>query len=400
MEILLPLCKKLLQNYMKPTKYFVFISSLLFWALSAAYASPLVMIGDYVNVFFDGSSSLSWQSNIFYDDKIEKDELMLVMSPGLEAVIGNKLTGFDTVLKGNYEMQRFNKRSGLNDDYLHLSAISSYKGARIDLDAAYSFDEEQTTAGQQGASGSQFIEMDVTRAQLIGEYTLSPKFSFETGARYNDREFKDERDRLADVESFSIPVDIFYELTPKMDLSLGYEYTMDEVGLAAGDYDRESHFMNVGLRGALLPKLSGFFKIGYRTVNPEGATRNSDRNLGLSADFTYLTTPKITSELSLFRGFEVGSEGQSAENTSAKLNVNYSIASNYAANLFADLTYIDYKDGNNGEDFRYRMGFRFLYLPNQYWKFGTGYTYFENDSNRVDQGFVNHILDISASLRY
>ena len=389
---------------MKISACTAFIIGLLSFATNVARSSPLLSIGESANLFFDGSSSLIWQSNVFYDDKIEKDELMLVMSPGLEANVGNESSIFDALFRATYEMQRLDKFSKLNDNYWHLNTIVSYDGARLDVNVTYSFDEDQTTAGEQGGIGTndeEFIKLNVTRARLQGTYILSPKFSFESGIYYYDREYKDEKDRFADVESYSIPADIFYELTPKVDLSLGYEYSFEEVGVSnVLDYHRESSFFNVGARGLLFPKLNGFFKVGYRVVNPEGPTRETDQNLGISADLTYLATPKLTSKLSLSRGFGVGSEGQSTENTSARLELNYAISGNYSANFYTDLIYQDFKDGNEGKDFINRSGFRILYSPNPYWRFSTGYSYVENDSNRTGQGYVNDILDVSASLRY
>ena len=388
------------RRIMKISSYFVLISSLLSIALNVAHSSPLVAIGDYGNVFFDGSSSLVWQSNIFYDEDNEKDEFMWVMYPGFEANTGNKVSVFDAMIRTGYEIQRFPDRSGLNGEYLHLIAVGSYDGARLDLDALYSFDEERTTAGQQGTLGSGFIEMDITRAHLLGVYILSPKFSLESGSCYYDRDFEEENIRLADVESFSIPIDVFYELTPKVDISFGYEHTFEEVSRSTEDFDRDSYFVNAGARGELLPKLNGQFKIGFRHLNPEGAGRESNSNLGLSANFTHLTTPKLTSKLNLNRGFQVGSEGQSVENTSAKLNLEYAISGNYLASAYTNLIYQDFKDGNDGRDFIKSLGLRFSYLANQYWRFGAGYAYIQNDSNRTEQGYTNNILDISASLRY
>ena len=386
---------------MKIIGYAIFVISLLTLNLNTGYSSPLIMVGDYVNVLFDGSSALVWQSNIFYDDKEEENELMLLIAPGFEASIGSPSSRFEAIIRGNYEIQRFEELFDLNDEYVHVSAVGSYDGARLDLDAAYSFDEEQTTAGEQGTSGSQFIEMDITRAHFMGAYILSPKFSLESGVRYDDREFKEFKDRLADVESFSIPVDVFYELTPKVDLSVGYEYTLEEVGRSSiEDFHRESNFVNIGARGNLFPKLDGFFKIGFRNVNPEGPQRETDSSLGLDADFTYLMTPKLKSKLHLHRRFEVGSEAQSVESTAAKLDMEYIISGNYLANAYTDLVYNDFKDGNDGVDFIKRLGMRLSYLPNQYWRFSTGYAYVENDSNRLQQGYKNHILDVSASLRY
>ena len=404
---------------MKISKYIFLISWLLPLALDAQnrfpelknplpppllfFPSPLIEIDNYASVVFDGSASLIWQSNLFYDDEIESDELMFVFTPGLDAHIGNQFTVFEAYFQASYEIQRLDDRSKLNDEYLHVDAIASYEGARFNLNAAYSFDEQQTTTGEQGATGleSGFIRLFVTQAHLLGEYIFSQKFSFEPGITFGDREFQEQKDRLADVRSFSVPLDVFYELTPKVDLSVGYEYTFEEVDISTVEnYNRDAQFLNFGARGDLFPKLKGFFKVGYRTVNPEGPNRNSDSTLGIGADFTHLTTPKLTSKLNLRHGFGVGSEGQSAEDTSLKLNFNYIISGNYSARLFTNFTYRNFKDGNDGQDFISRAGLRCLYAPNEHLNFSTGYTYFENDSNRIGQGFVNHILDISASLRY
>lgn len=389
---------------MKTRTCLLFLSGLIPWMLHANLSSPLVSVGDYASVLFDGSASLVWQSNLFYDRKTEVDETMLIMSPGIEAHLGNKASPFDSLIRANYTMQRLDKRSKLNDEYWHFNALASYDGARLDIDGAYSFDEEQTTAGEQRTVGSpdgEFITVALTRAYLLGEYILSPKFSFGSGVRYHDREFKDKKFRLADVESYSIPADVFYELTPKVDLSAGYEYSFEEVGVSGvEDYHREQSFFNVGARGNLFPKLNGFLKFGYRVINPEGSNRETDELFGINAELTHRTTPKLKSKLNLYRGFDVGSEGQSVEDTSARLEFDYTISNNFQGNLYTDLSYQDFQDGNAGQDFINRSGVRLLYLPNQYWRFSTGYAYIENDSNRLGQGFVNHVLDISASLRY
>ena len=40
-------------------------------------AAPLVSIGDSVDVFFNGSSSLEWQSNVFSDERGAVDDFKL-----------------------------------------------------------------------------------------------------------------------------------------------------------------------------------------------------------------------------------------------------------------------------------------------------------------------------------
>jgi hypothetical protein len=167
-------------------------------------------------------------------------------------------------------------------------------------------------------------------------------------------------------------------------------------------YTTEDHFFNVGARGNLLPKLTGFFKVGYRTRDSDRVNSSSDSTLGLDSTLTWATTPKLTTTMGLSRDFGVGGEGVSSENTTISLSSNYSINSYYAASAFANYTLRDYQ--SNREDNQYRLGARLTYTPNQYWSFGAGYTYTENDSNLVRAGrsysYVDHTIDISASLRY
>jgi len=384
---------------------------------TAADAAPLVSIGESVDVFFDGSSSVQWQSNVFRDDDDEQDDLIFTVSPGFEVKVGRGLSNLDLSIITRYDIIRYDDLSNLDNELFHIKAISSYKSSRWDVNGLVSFDESQSTTGDGNDNRrGRLTESDNTAARLNGEYRLSPKFSFGSGVNYSDREYTND-DGLADRETFTIPVDVFYELTPKVDLSVGYIYKTSDVGSTqngdtyVGSYDREGHFVNVGARGNLLPKLSGFFKVGYRYNDPDdskiriggvpaGSTnRDSSGTLGLDADFTHLTTPKVTTRLSLHRGFGIGGEGQSTENTSANLSASYSINTNYSASANLGYTFRDYVDGDREDDV-YRTGVTFSYVPNQYWRFSAGYRYSENDSSRRGQSYEAHTVSLSASLRY
>jgi hypothetical protein len=392
-------------------------------------AAPLVSIGDNVDVFFNGSSSLRWSSNLFRDEDTEVDDLLLTLSPGFEMNVGRGVSNVDLSVITRYDFLRYQDNSDLDTETGHIKAIGSYKSSRLDLSGSASFDQQQSSTGDGSVNlKGELIESEVTRANLDGEYRVSPKFSFGAGVRYREQAYVSFEDRFADRESITFPADIFYELTPKVDLSIGYQYRMEEVEgtvlvtdsgppvivRSVGSYDSVSHFFNVGARGNLLPKLTGFFKVGYRTRNSDDSVirifedgildstdstnRNSTGMLGADANFTWLATPKLTTRLALSRDFGVGGDGASTENSSANLSASYSINSNYAATANLGYTLRDYD--SDRKDHQYSAGLRLSYVPNQYWRFSTGYTYSENDTNQFDRSYINHILDLSASLRY
>jgi hypothetical protein len=401
-------------------------------------AAPLISIGDNVDVFFNGLSSVRWQSNVFYDEKDEKEDVTFTVSPGFEINVGRGLSDLDLSIITRYDIIRYDELSDLDNELFHIKAISSYRSSRWDVDGLVSYDEMQSSGKDESNNREgQLTESENIKANLNGEYRLSPKFSVGSGVNYSDKQYQD-REELADRESFKVPVDVFYELTPKVDLSVGYTYSTTDVsetmlgdtvnGREVGSYDKEGHFFNVGARGELLPKLSGSFKIGYRTsdsddsntvnystpmalvggllvpigptvTTPSSTNRSSRGTMGLDASFNYSNTPKLTTALRLHRGFDVGGEGQGTTMTSANLSASYSINSNYAASANFGYTLREYETSDR-EDNVYNTGFRLSYVPNRYWRLSTGYNYNKNDSNLQSQGYEAHMVDFSATLRY
>ena len=381
----------------------------------ALQAAPLVSIGDSVDVFFNGSSSLEWQSNVFSDERGAVDDYKYTVSPGFEINVGRGLSNADLSIITRYDIVRFDKVTDLDNELFHIKAVGSYAGSRLTVNGLVSYDENQSN----GADGNdnqkgKLSASETTAANLNGEYTLSPKFSFGAGVNYNKREYKESSS--ADRESYTVPLDIFYELTPKVDLSIGYTYTSTEVSrtLSGVDevdgYDKEQHFVNVGARGDLLPKLNGSFKIGFNTMDSDDPLtlednvlgredRNSSSGLGLDASFTYLATAKVSTNLNLNRNFDVAGQGESTEATRVDLSANYSINTRFTATANLGYTLREYVDSKR-EDDNYRTGLSLSYVPNEYWRFSTGYNYTENDSNSDGQSYEAHVINVSASLRY
>ena len=71
-------------------------ASLFYWiSVSSSVAAPLVSIGDNTDIFFNGSSSLRWASNIFRDEENEESDSSWIISPGLEVNVGRGITNAD-----------------------------------------------------------------------------------------------------------------------------------------------------------------------------------------------------------------------------------------------------------------------------------------------------------------
>ena len=396
--------------------YKILLTSCSFCALCASGlpASPLVSIGDNADVYFTGSSSARWTSNVFRDEVNESEDVILSYSPGLEVNIGRGLSNLDVVLRSGFNFVSYTENSNLDAELFSVSGLVVYGSSRWDVNGSLTFAENQSATGEANAVSDLILTEDV-KSNIATEYRLSPKFSLGSGISYQSKEYISPKNQFANTDSFSLPADIFYKWTPKVDLSLGYLYSNRDVdsydrapsnpadGLVEG-YSTTTHFLNIGARGVLLPKLTGFFKIGYNTRDSDSTgevLRNkSQGSLGLDADLAWATTAKLTNNFKFSRDFDVSGDGNSTEVSSFTVSSIYLVSSFWSIASNVGYTLRSYQDGREREDNQYSAGINANYTLNQYWSFSGGYSYSDNQSDQAGNNFTDHVLSISASLRY
>ena len=447
-----------------------FLAASLFYWISAqsTTAAPLVSIGDNTDIFFNGSSSLRWSSNLFRNENDEDPDSSWIVSPGFEINVGRGISNADFTVVTRYDIVSYQDNDHLDTELFHIEALGSYETSRLNLNGSASFDEMKMNDGTNNVQND-LVELNTIAGDLDAEYRVSPKFSFSAGVDYNGTEYQTYKDRLADRETTSFPLNVYYELTPKLDLILGYTYTTADIEGTSSlsdstsqssysidpfapptganlverlteitinesqtGYERGSHFYNVGLRGNISTKLTGYFKIGYRTRSAEDSTKFTTRftnitdtpfggvptpiqdsedsdiepikrkdsgMLGLDANLTWMATTKLLMQFALSRDFGAGGEGESSEITRANLVGNYSFNTQWSAMANLGYTGTDYPDDGRDEE-QYNGGLRFNYVLNTYWRFSAGYTYTDNDSSRARSSYENNSLDLTAILRY
>ncbi len=376
---------------------------------TGVYASPFVWIDEVVNVYFTGTSSARWLSNVFRDEVSEAEDLVFSFSPGMEVHLGTGLSDLDVIMVASYDIIRYDDFDDLNTEMLHFRASGAYRSSRWDVDASFSFDEQQSASGEANVE-SDLIETEDVTGKVTTEYRLSPKFSIASGVHYSRKEYIEPENQLANYDSLSLPVDFFYKWTPKVDLSFGYKHSIRDVdsynnpvtGLFEA-YETTTHFVNMGARGVLMPKLTGFFKVGYTLRDSESTSirrDNSDGTLGLDADLSWATTPKLTYSIKLSRDFGVGGEGDSNEVSSIYVFSQYLLNSNWSLSPRLGYTLRSYQDGTDREDQQYSGGLSVNYSPNEYWNYSAGYSYSDNESDRAGSSYTDHTFSLSISLRY
>ncbi|MGB0263654.1 MAG: outer membrane beta-barrel protein [Opitutales bacterium] len=372
-----------------------------FFLPAVTQASAFISIGDGTEIYLNSTASVRSNSNVFRQASDEESDVVATVSPGFELNSGRG-TDLNITVRTRYDIASYADLNELDNEAFHLNGLTSYATERLQLSADASFDEYNSTFlnNFEPVAVNDLIELEVVAASVLGEYKLTPKFSFSAGVNYKDTDFIGVADLLAaDTELTAVPFNLYYELTPKLDLSLGYryaetEYTERPFGLPS--YENEQQFFSVGLRGDLRAKLKGTLKAGYRE-NENSVTNHKTATLGVDGDLTWSLTPKLTSQLALSRDFGAGGDGTTTQESSIAINNNYMINENWSAR--ANLKYSNRDYVSDREDDTYLASLRLNYIMNVHWSFSGGYTYSENDSTRPAD-YTDHAFDLSVAVRY
>ncbi|MGB0793118.1 MAG: outer membrane beta-barrel protein [Opitutales bacterium] len=370
-----------------------------FFLPAVTQASAFISIGDGTEIYLNSTASVRSNSNVFRQASDEESDVVATVSPGFELNSGRG-TDLNITVRTRYDIASYADLNELDNEAFHLNGLSSYATERLQLSADASFDEYNSTYIKDLAGNGDLLQLEVVAASVLGEYKLTPKFSFSAGVNYKDTDFIGVADLLAaDTELTVLPFNLYYELTPKLDLSLGYRYAEAEFTArpdGLDPYENEQQFFSVGLRGDLRAKLKGTLMVGYRE-NESSDTNLDSGTLGVDGDLTWSLTPKLTSQLELSRDFGAGGDGTTTQESSIAINNNYMINENWSAR--ANLKYSNRDYVIDREDDTYLASLRLNYIMNVHWSFSGGYTYSENNSTGPAD-YTDHAFDLSVAVRY
>lgn len=360
---------------------------------STAFAAPFLAVGDNAELFVTANAVASYNDNILLAPSgSERDDVIVSFSPGVDLVFGK-----DSVIKGNVAasstLTSYIDNDTLNNQLFGIDSAVSYNGGgQITLSATASY----TELDQPTIDVTSNTDRAITNLGFSGEYQFSEKTSIGSGFSYSHTDYKDPI--FNEQWEYGVPVNLYYELTPKVDVSAGVRYTRTDIDKGgANQYD--AFYYNVGARGEFTAKLSGAFSVGYNTrkanVGPD-----DDGSVGANASLSYEYSEKTGLTLSLSRDFaNATSGGASYENTQVTLGASTAIAVDWSLSASATYRILDYQAGAQDEYIEGSLGA--TYLINGHLSSSLSYTYRDKMSDfGAANEFQNSVVSISLSARY
>lgn len=384
-----------MKNYTRSLASFALLAT-------ACHAAPFLAIDDNAEIFVTGTVGLRADSNVYLaaDTGADLQDTILDFNPGLQLVFGKS-----SALQGSWtaveSFTRYSDHKDLDDELASTSFNANYDGGKVKATFNASYNElNQNTVDTRPAStalADGLIRRDIFAIGSKAEVSATEKSSVSVGVQFNRSEFV--RAGFSDSQVMTLPVNYYYELTPKVDLSVGYRYRQrwETIGLDAKD-----HFVNVGARGEFTPKLSGEVALGLTQRNfrkPRAAlAKPEDRSLfGVDASLAYAASPKTSFQFGVSNDFDTNSQGQQQKNFSSrlaaitKLSEDWSVTASVsyrAINYFSRID--DYFEGQIGA----------TYTISEKVNITGAFAYRSNESDLVSSNFDQNVFSVAANFRF
>ena len=349
--------------------------------------SSFVQIGDAISIKLDASMLYNHTSNILKAEVGEISDSFYVFSPGAVLNIGTPDTQLDLKVKAKYDIFLYNTYDIYDINRLKVYLDGSYIPSQLSSSVfSYSKIESQSAISELSTKANPaLVEVSTENASFFTTYKYSPKLSFSLGANQKEITYDTYTDRLASKKSTSIPFKVIYHYTNKLSLLYGVTFADTEVGPKTKNslprYNTDSIYYNVGLKGIILPKLSGHFDVGYRTLEYDTSLRDFNA-FGMTSSLTWKMSPKFYTTINISQDFDVAGSGSTYRFTRGSFTSVYSINTEYklSFNYGSTLKFFRDRQIDSRDEKLTNASFTLHYYPSKNYNFSTGFNYIKSDA--------------------
>lgn len=376
---------------------------------AVACGSTLALAESGISLGPDTKLHLTADGQVRFDDNVrlvgtnEDSDTVFVVAPGLDLNYNGGLSKGNVVLVE--QIIRYADQSDLDGELFSAVGEYSYEGAMTKVMARAGYRElsqgSVTIRNQEEA-----VKHEVGNASIDAIWSATAKTRIGAGLFYDSTTYPS--GRYADHESYGIPVDLYYEVSPKLDVSAGYRYRrslVDRPAVATTwiSQDSDDHFFNVGARGEFTPKLNGQVRVGYGVRNFDKVLAGQDDSQGLfsfSGALTYVYSPKASFDFSMSNDFSNSALGTSQEILSFRAGGKFEFTPQWSA--VAGLSYesTDYARPSTRNDDFFTGDVGVSYTFNENVSVYGSYVHRTNSSNENVYDLSSNVLSLGVSLRY
>ena len=356
--------------------------------VAKSIAAPVMAVGDNAELFVTATAAVTHDDNIYLRSSTAASDTIWSFQPGVQFLFGQKSATTGQL----YFQENFLKYSSNSKQDTNLANIgfkSDYSDGKSKLNLGASW--QQFAQNDTSVPGA-IVDFEKTNVGATGEVAVSDKTSVGLGALYDKTEYK-----LGSYSSWantSIPLDAYFEVSPKLAASVGYRFrdtSVTHVGVSSKD-----NFFNIGARGEFSPLLTGQIRVGYDTRSfDKGSSQNV---FGAQASLAYTVSDKTSLNIGFDNGFGNAASGQNTKTRNISVGAVSQIDSQWSWNASLTSMSTEYTSTRTDNYLEGTAGVAYVY--NKQLNFKASYTYRDNGSDLSFAKFTNNVFNVGASIRY
>jgi hypothetical protein len=355
-------------------------------------AGAVAPIGDDAELFITGVAQASYNDNIFLSNSNAKSDEIYDFMPGISyefgkghALMSGKFAAFE-------DFQEFTSKSALDANLANVLFNMAYDDSKTKLNVDASFN--QYDQAERDISNNNFlVNRGVYHADGLGEIQATENLAIGAGVVWDDTDYH--HAGYTNLQTTAIPVDAYFKVEPKLDLSAGFRFRDNLLG--AGGISSKDYYYNIGARGEFTPDLTGEIDVGYN--RQKMAVGSSTSGFGMDSHFTYSMSAKSTVDLGLNDDFGYDALGKAYRNVAPFIGFTTALDPQWSVNGRATYGRYSYLTTTRQDDFyTAQAGVSYIVTANVTLK--ASYSYVENNSNISVYSFKNNLVAISAVFRF
>lgn len=395
-------------NFLRYYIYYIFLHFTL-------AGSSLIQVGDAISVSMDASATYKHSSNILKSETNKLSDSIYTFRPGAVLNIGKAGTVLDLKLRTYYDILKYQEYSDLETNLSKFYFNGSYNSSDLTSGTfSYSNVDGQSAMSEQSRAGAPaLVDTSSETLSFFTSHKYSPKLSFSLGINQSELTYDTYSNLLASKKSTTIPFNLIYQYTDKLSMVYGISLTDTEIGqsiaffqgmpFVMSAYDTNSVYYNLGLKGTILPKVTGQFSVGYHTLN--FSTNTNDFNaFGATSALTWILTPKLRTTFNFSRNFDAAGSGSTFRHTKGTLSTFYSLNNEFkfslsitkAGKYFKSNSAREGESSGRGES-QENVSLNLHYIPSEYYSFVVGYNSVRSDALR---DYDLNEFRLTANLKY
>lgn len=347
---------------------------------------------------------LTLSNQLRYDDNVtlshnSSEDTIFLCTPGAELIYNGGLSKASLNLYEQFS--RYADHGDYNGENLSLLSQYAYEGALTTVTAHLNY-QELTQGSLTVRNADQAVERDVTDSAVDAQWAMSEKTHFGAGVFYHSTNYTSSS--YADTYCYGAPLDAYYAVTPKVDLSVGYRYRrtiVDELATTTVSQDTRDHFFNVGARGEFTPKLKGQVRVGYNVRDLDEVLPGEDgteEQFAFSSSLSYVYSPKTTFTLEAANDFDNSSVGTSQKVLSVRAGATWELSPELTFGGGLSYQATRYDSGQNDDFFVGDMEVAYSFSEN--FSVNAQYVYRQNWSTYLTRDFSGNVLSVGATIRF